>query len=76
MSDLFQVPESLSPREKWVRDNDISVAEHPDNPLEKRHSAGRFRPNSVIFAATRSEAIDGLADALHRAGQIKHYKNI
>lgn len=61
MSELFHIPESLSPREKWKRSMGARVAPATNKPGQFiAWVAGKER----AFGSTESEAMKNLADKM------------
>ena len=63
MSELFEIPESLSPRERWVRRHHITIECQTVDGQDAERWTARYGP-TVTEAPSRDEAIWRLARQL------------
>ena len=69
------LPETLSPREKWIRENGVTVKDESDAPryIDKPWSASCG--NRGAYGADKDEAIARLAAHLEKCDGVKHWLN-
>ena len=70
-----EMPESLSPREQWVKDNEVIIDDRPDAVPDRRWRAAYGERLMATYAATRADAIDDMADRL-ALYDVKHFRTL